>query len=394
MFIYMLFGERLRFAFYAALGMLLSPALFFVGMLRRNTTHSPSDARILVIPIMTRVGDLVCATPVFRALKMRYPHCRLSVLVAKNVAGIVRHNPRIDEIIVMNNPPFKGFWGRGRFFLFLYRQRFDYSIALANNPFGSLAALWSAAPVRIKTVHKPRTVAEVLSDWLNNVRLEYPDGTFLQAHYMSLLSPLGIAAGEPVKEVFTTEAGEYKAEEFFRAEGIGASDLLVGISVSAGNAVKEWPAERFAALADMLISEKNAKIIFIDAPSNERKIEKTLSAMKNKKNISIATNFILEELPSLMKQLTMFIAVDTGAKYVAHALGVPLVDIIGPVEPNEQPPKDERSVQILPPPRIRPSSFVIARPGAFSARRDAVLSISVSVVYDVAAQLLSKIYGK
>ncbi|KKU60101.1 MAG: Glycosyl transferase, family 9 [Parcubacteria group bacterium GW2011_GWA2_47_12] len=394
MFIYMLFGERLRFAFYAALGMLLSPALFFVGMLRRNTTHSPSDARILVIPIMTRVGDLVCATPVFRALKMRYPHCRLSVLVAKNVAGIVRHNPRIDEIIVMNNPPFKGFWGRGRFFLFLFRQHFDSVVALSNNPFGSLAALWSAAPVRIKTTVRPRTFVEALTDWWNTRCVRYGHGSFLQAHYIHLLASLGVPFTEPKKEIFVTEAGEYKAEEFFKAEGISARDLRIGVSVSAGNTIKEWPTERFASLAARLISEKTAKIIFIDTQSNENKIEKTLAAMKNKKNISIATNFTLEELPSLMKRLNMFIAVDTGAIYVAHALGVPLVDIIGPVEPNEQPPRDERSVQILPPPRIRPSSFVIARPGAFSARRDAVLSIPVSAVYDAAAQLLSKIYGK
>ena len=159
----MLLGERWRFIVYALLGVALSPVLMSVARLRKHAARGGTGgARVLVIPIMTRVGDLVCATTVFRALKLQYPKCRLSVLAAKNAAGIIRNNPRIDELIVMNNPPFKGVLGRGRLFWFLYQQRFDACVALANNPFGNLATLASAAPVRIKTTVSERTLAENL----------------------------------------------------------------------------------------------------------------------------------------------------------------------------------------------------------------------------------------
>ncbi|MDP3661261.1 MAG: glycosyltransferase family 9 protein [bacterium] len=384
----MLFGERCRFIFYATLGMVLSPVLFFVGFLRRARMRAPREARILVIPIMTRVGDLVCATPVFRALKLQYPHCRLSVLVAKNAAGIVRHNPRIDELIVMNDAPFKGFWGRGRFFLFLYQQKFDYAIALANNPFGSLAALWSAAPVRIKTVVRPRTLVEILTDWWNTRSVRYEHCSFLQAHYLRLLVPLRVPYALPVKEVFTTPEGEQKVKEFLRVKKFADAQLRIGITVTAGNRIKEWPPERFAELADRIVESGEARTIFIDSARNLQAVNEVVGMMKRGERAVAATEFSLEELPSLIKKLHMFIAVDTGLIYIAHALGVPLVDIIGPVEPNEQPPNDERSAQVLPPPKHTPSSFVIKRPGSAAARRAAVEAISVSAVYEAFEQLV------
>lgn len=379
-----------RFLLYASLGMCLSPWLFLVARARRARMAPPERARILVIPIMTRVGDLVCATPVFRALKLRYPHCRLSVLVAKNVAGIVRNNPRIDELIVMNDVPFKGVSGRGRLFLFLFRQRFDYAVALANNPFGSLAALWSAAPLRIKTVVRPRTTVEMLTDWWNNRCVRYAHGTFLQDHYIRLLAPLGVPYSRPVKEVFTTLIGEAHADTFLRAHRCAGAPFLVGITVTAGNRVKEWPPQRFAELADRLIEQDGARVIFIDSAGNASAVQGVISFMRHKESAVAATEFALEELPSLITRLSLFIAVDTGNIYIAHARGVPLVDIIGPVEPHEQPPRDEKSVWVLPPQSHTPSSFVIKRPGTAAARRAAAAAISVDNVYAACASLKNK----
>lgn len=346
------------------------------------------------MPIVSRLGDLVCSTPVYRELAHALPSVRISVLCAKNVLGIIKRNPRISEILNLNAVRYKGFVGRMRLFADIRRARFDAVVSLSNNPLGSVVAAWSGAPLRIKTTHFPRTLAEVASDWLNNMCMEYRDGSFLQAHYLRLLKLLGVVARAPVKEVFTTEAGERKAEAFLAAEGIAPTDTLVGISVSAGNTVKEWPPERFAELADRLVKERGAQIVCIDAPADEAKIEQTMDAMREKRNVSIATNFTLEELPSLIKRLSLFIAVDTGTIYLAHALGIPLVDIVGPVEPNEQPPRDARSVPVLPPPPHLPSSFVLARPGSWKARRAAIGATPVEAVYTAAITLLEKKYAR
>lgn len=378
---HIVFAERVKFIAGLCLAFLLWP-------FRRR--EQGGVRKILVVPIVSRLGDLVCSTPVYRELAHALPSAHLAVLCAKNVLGIIKHNPHISEIINLNAVRYKGFMGRFRLLADIRGREFDAVVSLTNNPFGNVVAAWSGAPLRIKTVHYPRTLAETLSDWFSNVHREYRDGSFLQTHYLALLAPLGVSAREPVKEVFTTEAGERKAEAFLAAEGIAPTDTLIGISVSAGNTVKEWPPERFAGLADRLIRERGAKIVFVDAPADEPKIEHVISAMREKRNISIATNFTLEELPSLIKRLSLFIAVDTGTVYIAHALGVPLVDIIGPVEPNEQPPRDARSIPVLPPPPHAPSSFVLARPGSWEARRAAICATSGESVYTAAVTLLTQ----
>ena len=44
--------------------------IFSAAALRRVKGYDKKRPRILVIPQFTRIGDLVCATPVFRAIKL------------------------------------------------------------------------------------------------------------------------------------------------------------------------------------------------------------------------------------------------------------------------------------------------------------------------------------
>jgi heptosyltransferase II len=51
--------------------------------------------------------------------------------------------------------------------------------------------------------------------------------------------------------------------------------------------------------------------------------------------ISTVGQYELAQLPSVLKQLKLFIGVDSGVTHMADALGVPIVCIAGPVDLNE-----------------------------------------------------------
>lgn len=80
-----------------------------------------------------------------------------------------------------------------------------------------------------------------------------------------------------------------------------------------------------------------------------------------------------------MNRFNLYIAADTGPIYIAHALKVPLVDIIGPVDPREQPPKDERSIQVVAE-GVEPTSFVLKKVSVPSGGLHALQKISVAQV--------------
>jgi heptosyltransferase-2 len=45
-------------------------------------------------------GDVILATPVFEALKDRYPECILSAVIRPESRPILKNNPHIDSLIV------------------------------------------------------------------------------------------------------------------------------------------------------------------------------------------------------------------------------------------------------------------------------------------------------
>ena len=332
-----------------------------------------------MVPQLTRIGDLVCATPVFRAIKERFPESYLAVLVSGKSWQILKNNPRIDQII---------FYEDKKLISKLRQINFDYSIALTNNPIPSVLSVIAMISNRIKTVIADHSWSEWLTDWLNTNTFLYYHHTYLPRHYLKLLEPLGIKDAEVIAEIFISSQGEEKAIAFFENRMLKQSDILIGLAITAGNRIKEWGDEKFRELAKLLLSRHpNAKIIVLGSKTDEARVEALIGQVKSERIIK-ATHFSLVELPSLLKRLSIFVSVDTGPLYVAHALGIPVVDIIGPVDPNEQPPQDEKSIQVMPPSSIKPTSFVMKRAGRPEEHQHALDSISVIQVLEAVGKFL------
>jgi len=355
----------------------------YISIYLRSTKNSdPELKKILIIPQLTRIGDIVCSTPVFRSIKIKYPKSHIAVLVSKKAAGIIRNNTRIDEVILYED---YSFWQLIRK---IRKEAFGWSFSLSATSVSTLIVLWGLVRTRVKTTRLNRPITELITDWMNNYKLLYKDHTYLPRHHLNLLSCIDIKDPDEVKEIFTSPINERKTDKFLNKHNISNTDTLVGISITAGNKIKEWGDKNFFKLAQKIVEKYNAKVIFIGSPSDKKRIKVLLGADSNTSFIE-ATDFSVEELPSLFKKLNLFIAVDTGPIYIAHALGVPLINIIGPVDPSEQPPNDKKSMQILPREGIPPSSFVFKKRGSPKDIKNAIDSIGVDKVFSVVDKLLS-----
>jgi len=134
--------------------------------------------------------------------------------------------------------------------------------------------------------------------------------------------------------------------------------------------------------------------MFLGSKNDEKRIDSLIensvpwSGLKGN-SFCKAVDFTLEELPSLTKRLNLYIAVDTGPIYIAHALKVPLIDICGPCDPREQPPLDEQSIQILPEGNLKPSSFVLKRAGKPEEHKQALENTRVERVLEAVDKILT-----
>lgn len=340
------------------------------GIARHRNT---AQKRVLVIPQLGRIGDIICSTPVFYNIKKKFPDSRLYVLVSRKAIGILKNNPHIDELILREDYSFFSLIRK------LQKEKISWSINLSATSQNTCLAVLSFIQHRIKTIVETPPITERLTDWMSNHRLLYKNHTFLPRHHINLLQFMDIKNPELVMEIGLNKTAEVKAEQFINQRKV------VGISISAGNTIKEWGDTNFEELTKRLL-KKGVSVAVIGSRDDKKRIDTFVQSINNSSCFS-ATDFNLEELPSLIKRLTLYIAVDTGPIYIAHTLKTPLIDIIGPVDPKEQPPKDERSLQVLPRGNVQPSSFVFKRRGTPEQIRKAIESTYLDDVMSAVEKL-------
>jgi len=341
--------------------------------------------KILVIQT-AKIGDLVCTTPVFRGIKKKFPSSYLAVLATSRNKDILKNNPRVDELILIDDYP--KIWDKLKLFSKLKKEKYDWTFAMLPDSFNNIIAFWSLVPNRAATIHKYSGETAALTSFFNNHRLEYKRHAPLMKHYLDLLKFIGIEKPSEEKEIFILPEEEKKASDFLKAQNLDSHDLLIGISVTSGVKIKEWEPSRFAVLADKLIEEKNAKIIFVGSADDRPKIEK-VQKMMQESSVNAAGFFKLYELPALLQKLELFISVDNGPLHMADAVGVLVVDIVGPIDTNELYPLNERSKIIKRDIDCAPCSFMFQPPlfckeGHFKCLKE----ITPEEVFEAAVKLI------
>ena len=74
------------------------------------------DVTRLLVTRTDRIGDLVLTTPLFKALREKFPQAYIAALVFLEHREIVQNNPYLDEVILYDKKGSeKGLWGQFRF---------------------------------------------------------------------------------------------------------------------------------------------------------------------------------------------------------------------------------------------------------------------------------------
>ncbi len=366
--------KKIPFLILIMITWVLYPIIILLSKKKINTKQK----RVLFIPQYSRIGDIVCSTPVVYNIKKHYPNSYIVALISRKALGILKNNTRIDKIVLLED---YSVWG---LINAIRKENLNWSINLSATSVNTCIALWSLIPNRIKTIVETPPITERLTDWMSNYKLLYRDHTFLPQHHINLLKFIDIDNPELKKEVYTTEQTENKAITWRNA--LPNNHKIIGISISAGNKIKELGDDKFEILIKKILDDANNEVVIIGSKADKQRIDELVKKVNNPR-CTEATNFNLEELPSLMKKFDLYIAVDTGPIYIAHSLGIPLIDIIGPVDPREQPPKDSKSIQVLARNNIQPSSFVFKRRGSPEQIKMALDNTHIDDIYTAIRQI-------
>jgi heptosyltransferase-2 len=301
------------------------------------------------------VGDAIMALPALRAARGRFPDANISILARPYVADIYRGQKICDELISYDpQGPHAGLSGRERLAQELRKQKFDVALLL-QNAFDAAWIAWRAAiPERIGYARDGRSL-------LLTKKIPVPRRGEIPVHeqfyYLELLRRAGWINSLPGESFVTLDVCEdhsRQAEEMLSSAGARPNVLRIAIGAGASyGSAKCWPPERFADFVNRFRLHTDTDVILFGTASEQR-VSEAIAAGITGPSISFVGKTAIAALPALLSRCQLFVGNDSGAMHVAAAVGLPVVAIFGPTDPNGTAPITPRCTVVQEKPYCSP----------------------------------------
>lgn len=298
---------------------------------RANEGGAAPPRNILVVEYWN-LGDLVIVMPFLKNLRRSFPSARITLLVNAGLALFLKGQGIADEFISVRVPwaqhfsrwkkynPFSASWiSFVRTLLTVRSKRFDWAFSGRMDIRDNLLLWLSGAPRRVGYGFGGGGL--FLTDCV------VPDLT--RPHradvWLHLLASLGEPTDRNTNGFHLTNAEFALADSFLQQEKIPDDAFLVGIHPGARLAVRRWGDERFAEVAQHIVAETDAHILWFSDPANPS------DAPKVDRCYAASTDFRC--FLALLSRCKLLVCNDSGPMHLANLLGVPVVAVFGSTNP-------------------------------------------------------------
>jgi ADP-heptose:LPS heptosyltransferase len=298
------------------------------GLLQRLT---PPPRKVALLRA-SRIGDFLCATPAFRALRAALPEAEITLITLPMLRDLALRLTSIDRVV--DFPGFPGiaeqFFDARRATAFLadmQAERFDLAIQMQgsgiySNPFMLLLGARATAGF-IHPGHSPGRLDSALP---------WPSAS----HEVERLLALTTFLGAPSRGART----EFPLWPQDRAR---ARSLLanferpwIGLHPAARDRARRWAPERFLA-AGLALRRRYGGTLALLGDVGERELAARLAAEADREAGGAVLNLVGETsllvLGAVIARLDLLLTNDTGPAHIGYALGTPSLTVFGGASP-------------------------------------------------------------
>jgi heptosyltransferase-2 len=309
--------------------------------------------RRIVVIRTDRIGDVVLATPLIRALRCSFPDAYIAALVRPYTRDVLLHNPHLNDILVDDpegeHAGREGFWRQVRM---LRSHRFDTALLLL--PTERLAWMLFLAGIR-RRIGTGVRLYQVLTFMRMVSRHKYVPLRHEADYCLDLGRVIGAQAVDLRAEVFVTEQERAGAAAILEPLGSPASlhgkIRLIGIHAGHGRSAPNWRPARYAELAEMLLKDHSVRIV-LTGGEGDRQLLEPFRLPEPGRVIDLVGKLQVRELVGVLSWLDVLVSASTGPMHIAAGLGVPTVSLFCPLtacSPKLWGPLGNRSEILLPP---------------------------------------------
>ena len=286
------------------------------------------STRILVVR-RDNIGDLVCTTPLLRALRAQLPASFIVALVNRYNEPVLHGNPDLDAVHSYQKAKHRRpgesipgvYWRRLKTMAGLRRQRFDWLLLPGGIQASTATAVRMIAPRRVLVRGTEDAAA----------------GAHEVEQACHLLVRMGLRYEVPAQRVVPDAAIRQRLAATLESRLGFRPGLVIGVHVSARKASQRWAAERFVDLILRLPAAPGTAFMLLWAPGSagnsqhpgdDEKAVRIAAGLQGMPLAPVATHR-LEELIAALALCDRVICADGGAMHVAAALGKPIVCLFG-----------------------------------------------------------------
>jgi len=291
--------------------------------------------RILIVRQHNQMGDMVCATPVLRAIKETFPGAEILLVTAPVNEEVVQHNPHLDHVVTFDQKMWRHPTEFFQFVARLRNYRADVAFVLSSVSFSvtsSAIALFSGTRYVVGGDSAP-------FGWdisRHAFSLEMPSEPVQKTHTVEHnLAPLR-AIGISTDDLSTVVVPAPEETAFARRilTDLGISPGFWAIHPGAGKKQNVWPAERFAEVAARAVNSEKT-ILILHGPADAGPLAKLTRLLADDigSGVMVAPACPVGVGAALLKLADRFLCNDTGVMHMAGALRVPTVTLFGPTDP-------------------------------------------------------------
>lgn len=288
----------------------------------------PRPPRKVALLRASRIGDFLCATPAFRALRAALPEAEITLITLPMLRGLALRSPYFDRVV-----DFPGFPGVAeqlfdarraiRFCAGMQAEHLDLAVQMQgsgvySNPFALLMGARATAGF-IRPEDGPGRL---------DAALPYPQEGHEVHRALALTTFLGAPAqGEHTE--FPLWPEDHMAATALLAD---AEAPLIGLHAGARDATRRWPLERFAQAGAALRQRYGGTLVLL-GDAGEQPPATALAGLLGAPLVNLAGHTSVETLGAVIARLTLLLTNDSGPAHIAYALRAPAVTVFGGADP-------------------------------------------------------------
>ncbi len=280
--------------------------------------------KILVIKLRA-VGDVVLSTIVLKNLRHAFERTSIEFLTEPAGGNILMDHPLIDSVMVFDKHVMSslGLIRKVR------RQQYDLVIDLFGNPRTALITKLSGARYRVGYRFRGRSYAY-------NILVEPRGGEVHNTQFnLDALESIGVPVIDRTLHIVPRIPDEERVATLW-PKLAPHGERVIAMNVGGGWAIKRWPLDRFAALADSLMEECKCLVMLTWGPGEEGAVAKVRAMMRRAPIVPPPTTLL--EMAALLRRCAMMVSNDSGPMHIGAAMGIPVLGIFGPTSPRLQGP--------------------------------------------------------